>query len=277
MLKRFLIPVIAVSMALSVACGDRNPPKAGNNDVPKDDMPLANIKRIENISIFFAHRSVGNNIIDGIRILAEKDPDFKPEIIEIKPQDPYPGRPSFVHALVGRNGDPIAKIDEFYEYIDKNHKRIDVAFLKLCYADFEIKTDNEKVFEHYKNKMHVLKNKYPKIRFIHFTVPLTTSKPTMYSRVKKIIGKKDISVLLNEKRNIYNELVRKEYAGKEPVFDLAEIESTSSNGSRTSYWENGKAYYVLSEEYAADRGHLNDTGKKKVARKLVEFILGSHV
>ena len=76
----------------------------------------------------------------------------------------------------------------------------------------------------------------------------------------------------NIKRNEFNDLVRKEYTGKEPVFDLAMVESTYSNGSRNRFKADGNAYSALVPEYSHDGRHLNETGRKKVAEQLLIFL-----
>jgi len=67
-------------------------------------------------------------------------------------------------------------------------------------------------------------------------------------------------------------MLRKEYEGKEPLFDIAKFESTLPDGSRTSFSENGKIYYCLASNYTTDGGHLNDLGKKVVAEQLLLFL-----
>ncbi|MBW2608023.1 MAG: hypothetical protein JRD05_10355 [Deltaproteobacteria bacterium] len=64
-------------------------------------------------------------------------------------------------------------------------------------------------------------------------------------------------------------MLRKEYDGKEPVFDIAKIESTFPNGTRCSFTKDGKTYYSMVPEYTYDSGHLNETGRKKVAEQLL--------
>lgn len=131
----------------------------------------------------------------------------------------------------------------------------------------------ELLFDEYKASMDRLKSKYPSINIVHLTVPLTTSKPSMYTWIRKFAGKKDVSVLSNVQRNRYNDMLRKAYAGKELFSDLAEMESILENdGSRSSFRENGEMHYVREKEYSDDGGHLNTIGKQKIGRNLVEYI-----
>jgi hypothetical protein len=53
----------------------------------------------------------------------------------------------------------------------------------------------------------------------------------------------------NIKRNQYNEMLIKEYKGKEPILDIAGIESTKPDGSRQSFELDGVTYYSMVPEY----------------------------
>ena len=73
----------------------------------------------------------------------------------------------------------------------------------------------------------------------------------------------------NIKRNEFNKLIRKEYAGKEPVFDLAEMESTHPDGRRGAFSKDGKTYYSMIPDYTHDGGYLNEKGRKKDSEQLL--------
>ena len=67
----------------------------------------------------------------------------------------------------------------------------------------------------------------------------------------------------NINRNQFNEILRKEYEGKAPIFDLAKIEST---------YPDGKTSYSMVPDYTYDGGHLNETGRKKAAEQLLVLL-----
>ena len=157
--------------------------------------------------------------------------------------------------------------------INQLGNRANIAFFKLCFADIIGTTDVNKIFNAYKNTMSNLKRQYPKTTFVHVTVPLLSTKKTFKTWIKRMVGKKDVwGYDGNIKRNDFNELLRKEYEGKEPVFDLARIEFTYADGRELSFTENGKTYYSLIPEYTHDGGHLNETGRKIAARSLLVFL-----
>ena len=64
----------------------------------------------------------------------------------------------------------------------------------------------------------------------------------------------------------------KEYKEKEPIFDIATIESTYTDGTRSNFVKNGKIYYIMVPEYTYDHGHLNKVGRKRVAEQLLIFL-----
>ena len=59
--------------------------------------------------------------------------------------------------------------------------------------------------------------------FVHVTVPLTAAQSGLKSLVKRPMGRAPDNVRLEE----YNQLLRRTYAGREPIFDLARLESIS--------------------------------------------------
>jgi hypothetical protein len=102
---------------------------------------------------------------------------------------------------------------------------------------------------------------------------LSYSKTSWKTWIKKITGKKEIwEYDDNIQKNKYNNMIRNEYKGKEPLFDIAEIESTRPDGTRAVFTKSGNNYYNLAEVYTYDEGHLNDLGRKVVADKLLLLV-----
>ena len=230
------------------------------------DAPDAAWESLSKKKIYFGHQSVGFNIMDGVQDLMKKYPQIKLQIVETRDsEDIKPGM--IAHSRVGKNREPETKMDEFENVLDQGvGRKADAAALKFCYVDMTGNTDVEKHFDEYKNKVETIRKNYPDLNIIHFTVPLTVSKKTWKTWLKQILGKKDIwEYSDNIKRNKYNELLIKEYNGKDPIVDIATIESTKPDGSRQSFEVDGVAYYSLYPGYTMDGGHLNEIGRKKVA------------
>ena len=86
----------------------------------------------------------------------------------------------------------------------------------------------------------MLKEAYPETIFIHVTMPLTSIQTGPKAWVKKIIGRQIRGIDDNIKRNQFNDMLRKEGEGKAPIFDLAKIESTLPDGTRSLSRKNGE-------------------------------------
>lgn len=223
--------------------------------------------------IYFGHQSVGNNIIDGISSL-KLDKPIKIVDLQAVGRDIGGNESVIFHSRIGANLDINKKIDDFYNAVVFDLSgNVDIAFMKFCYLDITENTNVIKVFEDYKIRMKKLKNQFPDIVFVHFTVPLTTNPASWKTAVKKIFNIGSVwEYSDNIKRNEYNQILIDEYQGKEPIFDLAAVESTYPSGKRESFEYNGKTYYALVKDYTRDGGHLNDVGSKRVATALIEFL-----
>ena len=152
-------------------------------------------------------------------------------------------------------------------------RKADAAALKFCYLDMSKDTDIAKVFTNYKMAVKQIREKYPDLTILHFTEPLTITKTSWKTWIKKVISKKNIWEFDdNIQRNRYNEMLAKEYAGKEPIFDLARIESTKQDGTRQGFNLHGETYYSMVPEYTRDGGHLNEIGRKIVAEQFMLFL-----
>ncbi len=243
-----------------------------NNKASKmDENLLHKMKTISNVNIFFGHRSVGDNIIQGINELYSQNGINKLTIYRLenfnRSSDKY-----FVHSYIGSNGDPKSKIDDFSKYINQlASQNLDIAFMKLCFADIKSNTDVNDIFKYYVSTIDTLKSKYPNLIILHFTVPLT-SKRTFLMSIKDLIkGRSDNSLLDNVMRNKYNQLILSKYSS-DKIFDIAKIESTYETGEREKEIYNGDPIYFLINDYSIDGGHLNEKGQSLIASKLISFI-----
>ena len=73
----------------------------------------------------------------------------------------------------------------------------------------------------------------------------------------------------NAKRNDFNKLLKQTYEDKEPIFDIALIESTYPDGKEYTYTRKGQRYNSMVPEYSSDGAHLNEIGRKRVAEALL--------
>jgi hypothetical protein len=177
-----------------------------------------------------------------------------------------------VHFRIGSNRDPHSKIDEFVKLVDQIPTGNAIAFFKFCYVDFSENTDVDLLFEYHKEKMLYLKETYPHISFVIWTVPLSGIEKGPKAFVKKMLGRGHTGRSDNVLRQQFNMRVRTELAEVFPVFDLAGIESSSPEGLPVTYRVKGSDYSCMPDYYTYDLGHLNDFGSITVSYNLFTFL-----
>lgn len=213
--------------------------------------------------VFFAHQSVGENILTAIpRVyrMRQLPPPKVSELADSGPED------RLVHTRIGHNGDPLGKIAEFDRLIRQGlGDSADAALLKLCYADVRDTTDVRGSFTAYHETMASLQVAYPEVSVLVATVPLTTRRSAK-GTVKQWLGRGDRhGPEHNVAREQFNSLLRAAYAGTGRLVDIAAIESTGPRGRRVTNRHRGRTCPALAREYASDHGHLNEAGGVAVA------------
>jgi hypothetical protein len=240
-----------------------------------DSVPAARLKELLNSRLYFGHQSVGLNIIEGIRDVLSGNDGQSFHFTETRDVDRTVG-PGFYHSTIGKNGDPLGKIRDFDTIMrGGGGEHLDIAFMKLCFVDIQADTDVTAIFRSYKGTMAKLKSDFPKTVFLHSTVPLMSREKGIKPLLKRVLGRQIRGFGDNLAREQLNNLLRNEYAGKDPLFDLAHLESTRADGSRTAFDLNGERYYALEEMYTSDGGHLNQKGRRYIAEQLLVFLAGS--
>jgi hypothetical protein len=230
----------------------------------------ADLDRIAQRRIYFGHQSVGVNLLDGINQLALTAgvPLHITEVTsanEVKPK-------TIGHSFVAKNGDPFQKLRSFEQAMGSSPTGIDIALVKFCFVDFNSSTDAKDLFAHYRATIDKLKERNPGTTFVHVTAPLTTVPGGLKARLKQLLGKAPYGTIENMRREEYNALLRQTYQGKEPIFDLARIESTTTNGTTVSTEWKGGVIPVMNSTYTDDGGHLNEVGKIRAARELISVL-----
>jgi hypothetical protein len=239
-------------------------------------VPESSWKNLAQKKIYFGHQSVGYNIIDAIKDVMKENPQIKLRIEETKDPNDF-SEPLLGHSKVGENRNPSSKSDAFRSCMEGGlGEKADIAFFKFCYVDIDAATDVPKTFQQYRSIMEEMRNKYPRVTFIHVTSPLTTQPTSLKDKakrlVKKMIGRPIAHVEDNVKRENFNLLIRRHFGSEGRVFDLAAIESTNPDGRKSTFNWNGKTYPNLVSEYTCDGGHLNKTGGRVVAEQLLVLL-----
>lgn len=264
-----LYGIAVLAMAIMFGCAMENNAKETAVMSSISEVPPSAWNKLSQKKVYFGHQSVGNNIIAGIKDIMIDNSAVSLNIAKTDDPESF-AVPMLAHSEIGNNGDPNSKISAFNKVMDGGvGNKADIAFLKLCFWDVRSQTDVAKVFDLYKDTFVALKARYPKTIFVHMTVPLMSHKNSVKKRLKILLSIPDSSDLDNISRNKLNDLILKEYTGKEPVFDIALTESTRPDGTRTFFKRNDEKYYYLAPEYTHDGGHLNEVGRRNAAAQLL--------
>lgn len=265
---------LAAVMLLAAAsgCGRSVPSERGSEGVNAMTPQLAaELAAIRQARIYFYHHSVGVNILAGVERLDAKAGGEPLRLYDVEKITAVEG-PAIVHGGGGRNGEPRTKIDFFAKTIRESPRlRPDLAFMKFCYVDFEPRTDVEELFSYYRQALDALRHEHPEIRFAHVTVPLMTRPTDLKSTVRRLLGKEVWDDAANAKRAEFNRRVRETFAA-DPVFDLAQVESTGPDGAPVTFSVNGHVYPSLFPGYTEDGGHLNEAGQRVAGTAAVRFM-----
>jgi len=201
--------------------------------------------------IYFGHQSVGANILQGVKELGAplslKD-EFLPE-----------------------NGEPLKKLENFAKAVGEG-SRYDIALMKFCYVDIDASTDAQALFARYRATIAELQAKNPRTIFVHVTLPLTTVQTGPKALVKRLLGRAPYGTIENVRRAEYNSLLRRTYGGREPIFDIARIESTAPDGAVATVTWDGSTVPAMAAAYTDDGGHLNAVGRARAAREFIAVL-----
>lgn len=227
------------ALVVDHACVD-----AADAVVPKDALTAARALRV-----VFGHQSVGFDVLRGLRGLAEADADRY--ALEIEPRvrvEWYARRRGVGEFVLGQNGDALGKVDAFAARVrDGLGDVVDVAMMKLCYADLTERADPKAIFARWKGAYEDLERAFPKVRFVWWTVPVPLPERCA------------------DRRTELNDLIRAYVrANGKTLLDVADLESHAPDGKAVTHAGGGEKLF---EGYARDAGgHLNDVGAQRVAR-----------
>jgi len=234
-----------------------------------DDAKLhSDLERVAHKRILFGHQSVGLNIIEGIQQLSAKT-GVPVNLTEVKSANEV--KPAtFGHTFIAENEKPFMKLDSLEKAMGTHATNLDIAITKFCFVDFTPQTDAKALFASYQSTIKDLEARNPGTTFVHVTAPLTSDKGFLKEFVKRLLGRSDSAT--NARREEYNSLLRRTYQGREPIFDLAHIESTAPDGRPVMVEWNNKMVPSMDPEYTDDGGHLNSVGKMRAAREFISVL-----
>lgn len=262
------------SMVTGAACGLVALAAAGwaSTASAADPALRADLEQVARRAVFFGHQSVGANILDGVKELAAQE-GVPLRLAEV-PDAAAVGPGTFGHAFIPENGKPELKLEGLTRALGPGPAGVEVAFLKLCYVDVEGKTDAKALFERYQATLKTLQARHPRTTFVHLTVPLTTVQGGWKAMVKGLLGRSPYGFEENVRREEYNALIRQAYQGREPLLDVARLESTAPDGRPETTTVKGRTIPSMHAAYTDDGGHLGGEGRRMVARALLRLLAG---
>ena len=202
-------------------------------------LPAERLAALKQRRVLWGHQSVGENLIEGARQLGW-------EFRAVGSGADY-GEARWGEAGVAENGDPERKIRSFVALMtsDGIGRRVEAASFKFCWVDFEDGTDVTGLLDDYDAAVRDLQARFPDVRFLHVTPPLTTDEPE-----------------LNGRRWRFGRELIQRHRGSGLVFDLAAVISTDAAGQQCRSGNQRR----LCPGWASDSGHLNDAGAKRAAK-----------
>ncbi|MCC6659358.1 MAG: SGNH/GDSL hydrolase family protein [Phycisphaerales bacterium] len=275
-LRRFLagISVLGLLACAAAAAVLLRPDPAGASITPQevdlsplDRIPAAAWDRLAARRIYFAHKSVGDDIVAGIEQIRAARPQISLAVLAADGPGEQPG---MTHCQNGTNEDPMSKIAAFSAGLESGPAP-DIAILKFCYVDYGALPPAE-LFAAYKAAIDSLRSRNPGTTFIHVTMPLTHVASGPRARLRALLGRDVTGYSQNRVRNEYNRLLRAEYSGREPVFDLARTESTLPDGRRATFDSDQEC---MAAGYTSDGGHLSEAGRLAAARDFLLTLAGA--
>jgi hypothetical protein len=227
------------------------------------------LKRLAGERIYFGHQSVGKNVLDGLQELS-RAAGVPLKIAEVTRASALQG-PGIGHVFVPENGDPLRKLASFRQALGRGSS-VDIALVKFCYVDITADTDMRRLFDEYRTTIDELRKANPSTTFVHVTLPLTTVQTGPKAWLKRLLGRAPYGTVENVQREQYNALLRRTYAGREPIFDLARVESIGPDGTQATVEWDGVLAPALVPAYTDDGGHLNHAGRLRAAQEFVAVV-----
>lgn len=232
-----------------------------------DRVPRERWQALAQKKIFFGHKSVGANIVDGLKDVLARRPDIALDIRETLDPAAFSG-PVFAHSPIGTNKDPLSKVVRFREVLESGvGEAADIAFFKFCFIDFDHETDIGRIFDRYVELIDGLRARFPKLRIISITVPLLSEPVGVKDRLRKLLGRMPWHEEDNAQRNRFNEMLRGRF--RDSLFDLAAVESRIDDTRKATFRKDGREYEMLYRGYTDDGGHLDREGRQIVAIELL--------
>ncbi len=211
--------------------------------------PQSTMDLIGEQSWYFAHASVGGNMLDGMASLAQSDPSrFLMDINAVDDYEAAPPSPELGTVYENHRGNPpwqdkITMFEDAVRDLEWRDPNVHVVMNKLCYIDWMADA------QVYLESMAMLEAEFPETVFVYMTIPLKTAQDSE-------------SIARAE----YNQTVREFCQGRDCILlDIADIESHDPDGNLVTFNSGGVDYPIMFGDYTYDGGHLTLAGAERVA------------
>lgn len=259
-----------MAMAALAASCDVGAPSATYLQGPKGTQLVRELAMVRGARVLFMHHSVGRNLLAGVVALDAEAGGGRMRLMTLEDAIADAG-PMLAHFSGGRNTDPKGKMDAFALALQSNrHVPFDFAFMKLCYADIDPRTDLDGLLAHYERTIASIRRARPDVRIGHVTVPLKTRPSDLKARIRRFFGLMVWEDAANVKRAEFNERLARAFPN-DAIFDLANVEATRGDG-RSMFEHDGHLYPALHSGYSEDGGHLNESGRRAAAGAAIRFL-----
>jgi hypothetical protein len=221
-------------------------------------------------TVYFGHQSVGTEVCAGIEAISAAHA-LPLRVVHTREPQSVTG-PAFVSFLAGRHRDYASKNAAMLRVLESPARaRNPVVLLKYCYGDISSQRDCTMLFGAYRDTVDTIQFEHPDVTLVHTTIPLTTVETGFKARTKRYLGRRtrrDDAVA----RHRYNELVRAEFAGVEPIFDIAQVQATTADGTICGFSSDGNKIETLAAENTSGGTDLTANCRRVVAEALLDVL-----
>ena len=223
----------------------------GHNEVAAiAPLSTAQTSKIRQLSWFFAHASVGANIVDGLSDLnAMSSSSYLLEPAAATDTPPSATQLGVIYEFPRGNPGWQTKMDDLFTYVTNGWREpsVNLVLNKLCYIDQDADVN------YCIRSQARLEAAYPTTLFVYATMPLTTAADND-----------------NYLRNLYNDALREWVAANNKVLlDVADLESHTTAGGPQTFAYNSRTCQMLYSGFTTDGGHLDASsgaGRRQVAK-----------
>lgn len=230
----------------------------GSEPEPPQQIDTATFTAAMGKRTIFGHQSVGMQVLQGVSMLAGQLGVSNPSFPDYEATTLPSSGGMLAHFYAGSNGNPFSKLDEFEAHLRGGlAAQVDIVVLKFCYADLRNSSSHtpQQMFDAYKIWCDTIETDFPTLTIIYATEAI-------------VMGENSDGVH-NARRQVFNNLIRAEYASTGRLWDVANIQSTDPIGNKILH---GGIESLYSGYASPDQRHIYGPGRTALAGPLLQLI-----